>query len=181
MCGIAGIFHYADPDHPVDRDLLVRMTRALAHRGPDAEGFYTKNNIGLGHRRLSIIDLSPTGAQPMANDDGSCWISYNGEFYNHGEFRERLAAKGCRFRGTSDTETLLRLMEQDGPDSLAEMAGIFAFAFWNGRDQTLTLARDPLGVKQLYFHDDGRRIVFASEVKALLQIPDVPREPDPEA
>src|SRR5947207_1507144 len=117
MCGIAGIFHYADPDHPVDPELLGRMTRILAHRGPDAEAFFVKGNVGFGHRRLSIVDLSRTGAQPMSNDDSSCWITYNGEFYNHQEFRSRLAAHGCCFRGTSDTETLLRLMEHDGPDS----------------------------------------------------------------
>jgi asparagine synthase (glutamine-hydrolysing) len=181
MCGIAGIFHYADPNCPIDRDLLGRMTRILAHRGPDAEAFFVKDSVGFGHRRLEIVDLSPTGAQPMPNDDGSCWITYNGEFYNHLEFRARLEAQGCRFRGPSDTETLLRLMEHDGPNALADTAGIFAFGFWDGRNQTLTLARDPLGVKQIYFHDNGRRIVFASEIKALLEDPEVPREPDPEA
>jgi asparagine synthase (glutamine-hydrolysing) len=181
MCGIAGIFHYADPDRPIDRDLLGRMTRILAHRGPDAEAFFVRDNVGFGHRRLSIVDLSPTGAQPMSNDDGSCWITYNGEFYNHEDFRPRLAAHGCCFRGSSDTETLLRLLEHDGPDALADTAGIFAFGFWDGRHQTLTLARDPLGVKQVYFHDNGRRIVFASEIKALLEDPEVPRDPDPEA
>lgn len=181
MCGIAGIFNYADPERAVDRDLLVRMTRSLAHRGPDAEGFHFKDNIGLGHRRLSIVDLSPTGAQPMATDDGACWITYNGEFYNHAEFRERLSARGGGFRGTSDTETLLRLMEQEGPDGLAGISGIFAFAFWDSRSRALTLARDHMGVKQVYYHDDGRRIAFASEIKALLQDPSIPREPDPEA
>ena len=125
MCGIAGIFHYADPDCPVDRDLLVRMTRAIAHRGPDAEDFHVEAGLGLGHRRLSIVDLSPTGAQPMPNDDQSNWITYNGEFYNHKDFRPRLTARGARFRGPSDTETLLRLMELEGPDSLAATAGIF--------------------------------------------------------
>jgi len=180
MCGIAGIFNYADPNQPVDTVLLHRMTRSLAHRGPDAEDFRVRGNIGFGHRRLSIVDLSPTGAQPMVNDDGSRWITYNGEFYNHADFRPRLTARGARFRGPSDTETLLRLMEQEGPDSLAETAGIFAFAFWDSDAQTLTLARDHMGVKQLYFHDDGRRIIFASEIKALLQDPRVPREPDRE-
>lgn len=178
MCGIVGIFHYAEPDRPIDRDLLARMTRTIAHRGPDGEGFYIKDNLGFGHRRLSIVDLSPTGAQPMSNEDGSCWITYNGEFYNHACFRDRLLARGHRFRGRSDTETLLHLMEESGPDGLAEVAGIFGFAFWNSRTHRLTLARDPLGVKQVYYHDDGRRIVFASEIKALLICPDVPRDPD---
>jgi asparagine synthase (glutamine-hydrolysing) len=181
MCGIAGIFHYAEPDKSVDRDLLLRMTRVLAHRGPDDEGFYVDGPIGLGHRRLAIVDLSPTGHQPMGNTDGSCWISYNGELYNHLEFRTRLVAKGHCFRGSSDTETLLHLLEEEGPEALASAVGIFGFAFWDARHSCLTLARDPLGVKQLYFHDDGRRIVFASEIKALLVCPDVPRDPDPEA
>ena len=180
MCGIAGIFHYADPDCPIDRGLLERMTRSLAHRGPDAEDFYISGNVGFGHRRLSIVDLSPTGAQPMPNDDRTSWITYNGEFYNHRDFRPRLAAKGARFRGPSDTETLLRLMDLEGPESLAQTSGIFAFAFWDRKSQTLTLGRDHLGVKQLYFHDDGRRIIFASEIKALLHDPTVPREIDPE-
>ncbi len=141
----------------------------------------SEGNLGFGHRRLSIVDLSPTGAQPMPNDDGSCWICYNGEFYNHRDIRPRLEARGARFRGPSDTETLLRLMELEGPDSLAGISGIFGFAYWDGRNQALTLARDHMGVKQVYFHDDGRRIAFASEIKALLQDPSVPRDPDPEA
>src|SRR5215471_12422467 len=181
MCGIAGIFHYAEPDRTVDRDLLVRMTRALAHRGPDGEGFHIEKNVGFGHRRLAIVDLTPSGGQPMMTSDGTCWITYNGESYNHSDFRNQLVARGHQFRGTSDTETLLYLMQSEGPQRLADVAGIFAFGFWDGRDQSLTLARDHLGVKQLYFHDDGRRIVFASEIKALLTCPDVPRQPDPEA
>ncbi len=137
--------------------------------------------LGLGHRRLSIVDLSPTGAQPMPNDDGTAWICYNGEFYNHQEFRPRLTAKGARFRGPSDTETMLRLMEMEGPDALVNTAGIFGFSYWDSRKKTLTLVRDHMGVKQVYFHDDGRRIIFASEIKALLQDASVPREIDPEA
>ena len=181
MCGIAGIFHYGDPDRRVDRDLLFRMTRTLAHRGPDDEGFHVEGSLGLGHRRLSIVDLSATGSQPMPNEDRSCWITYNGEFYNHASFRERLTAKGHRFRGTSDTETLLHLLEEEGPDCLGGVMGIFGFAFWEAKRHRLTLARDHLGVKQVYYHDNGRRTVFASEIKALLVCPDVPREPDPEA
>jgi asparagine synthase (glutamine-hydrolysing) len=181
MCGIAGLYHYADLGRQVDRNLLVRMTRMLAHRGPDDERFHFAGPIGLGHRRLAIVDLSPTGSQPMPNEARSCWLAYNGEFYNHTVHRERLVSRGISFRGTSDTETLLKLFDEEGPSCLSEVAGIFAFAFWDGRRKHLTLVRDPLGVKQLYFHDDGRRIVFASEIKALLICPDVPREPDPEA
>src|SRR3954447_21913987 len=137
MCGIAGIFHYADPSHPIDRDLLGRMTRVLAHRGPDAESFFVRDNIGFGHRRLAIVDLSPTGAQPMSNDDGTCWITYNGELYNHAWFRERLLARGHSFRGPSDTETLLQVIEEFGPEALTDASGIFGFAFWNSRSHRL--------------------------------------------
>jgi asparagine synthase (glutamine-hydrolysing) len=178
MGGIAGIYHYAEPDRAIDRSLLERMTRTLAHRGPDDEGFYVRGNLGFGHRRLSIVDLSLTGAQPMSSEDGTYSITYDGEFYNHASFREKLCARGHRFRGTSDTETLLHLMKDSGPDALSEVTGIFGFAYWNSHERRLTLARDPLGVKQVYYHDDGRRIVFASEIKALLQCPDVPHEPD---
>lgn len=181
MCGLAGIFHYADPDRPVDRAVLTRMTRALAHRGPDGEGFHVDGPLGLGHRRLAIVDLSPAGAQPMPLDDGAFVIAYNGEFYNHQRFRDALEARGERFRGHSDTETLLRWVARRGPDVLADAAGIFAFALYDREQRRLTLARDPMGVKQLYLHDDGRRVVFASEIKALLECPDVPRRLDPDA
>src|SRR5262245_11308155 len=181
MCGIAGVYHYADQGRPVDRDLLARMTRVLEHRGPAGEGMFVDGPGGLGHRRLAIVDLTATGRQPMTTEGGGCHISYNGEFYNHAAFRERLASHGVRFRGSSDTETLLYLLVEYGPNVLAETAGIFAFAFWDATARRLILARDPLGVKQLYYHDDGRRVVFASEVKALLQCRRVPREADPEA
>src|SRR5262245_7660123 len=181
MCGIAGVFNYADPGQPVDRVALLRMTRALEHRGPDGEGIYVDGGCGLGHRRLSIVDLTDTGRQPMASANSRCCVSYNGEFYNHRQFRHGLENRGTRFRGRSDTETLLYLLEQYGPGSLEGVAGIFAVAFWDGRHRRLILARDPLGVKQLYYHDNGRRIVFGSEIKALLQSPDVPRRIDPEA
>lgn len=178
MCGIAGVFHYGESGRQVDQDLLVKMTRALVHRGPDDEGFYVDRGIGLGHRRLSIVDLSPTGAQPMTNERKNHWITYNGEFYNHTDFRDYLNAKGHQFRGRSDTETLLHLLEEDGPDALLKVMGIFAFGYWEGDKRRLTLARDHLGVKQVYYHDDGKRIVFASEIKALLVRPDVPRQID---
>jgi asparagine synthase (glutamine-hydrolysing) len=181
MCGIAGIFNYAEPDCPVDRELLVRMTRVLEHRGPDDEGFYVDGPIGFGHRRLTIVDLTPTGHQPMPNTDRSSWLTYNGEFYNHSDFRRRLLSAGHVFRGTSDTETLLHLIAESGPDALHDVSGIFAFGYWDVRRQELTLARDHLGVKQLYYHDDGRRLIFASEIKALLQCADIPRDVDFEA
>jgi asparagine synthase (glutamine-hydrolysing) len=180
MCGIAGIFHYRDRDRVVDEAKLRAMTASLTHRGPDDEGFLLAGNVGLGHRRLTIVDLTATGHQPMATNDRSCWITYNGEFYNHQVFRKRLEQRGVRFRGTSDTETLLNVVAELGPDALAETAGIFAFAFWNERDRTLTLARDPLGVKQLYIYDDGETLMFASEMKALI-VGGAPRAIDPAA
>lgn len=181
MCGVAGVYHYGALDRPVDRRVLARMTRALAHRGPDGEGLYVDGPLGLGHRRLAIVDLSPTGAQPMETPDRAAVLAYNGELYNHRVIRARLEARGQRFRGSSDTETVLHWMLAEGPDALAEAAGIFAFALWERGPRRLTLARDPLGVKQLYVHDDGQRIAFASEVKALYHLPDLARRLDPEA
>lgn len=181
MCGIAGIFHYAEPARNVDARLVAAMTRSLAHRGPDGEGLHVAGPIGLGHRRLAIVDLTPTGAQPMQTPCGRACITYNGEFYNHHPFRARLAARGAVFHGTSDTETMLLALQAWGPGFLEDVAGIFALAFWDGGRRRLLLARDPLGVKPLYYHDDGRRIAFASEIKALLLVPGVDRAIDPEA
>jgi len=179
MCGIAGIFHYRASDRSVDRPLLERMTRSIAHRGPDGEGFHVDGPLGFGHRRLAIVDLSETGSQPMSTSDRSLWINYNGEFYNHSEHRVRIQSRHT-FRGPSDTETFLHLFAERGAQCFEDVAGIFAVAFWDKRRRILTLARDPLGVKQLYYHDDGYRIVFASEIKALLCGKDVPREIDEE-
>jgi len=171
MCGIAG---YAGVHRP---ELLGPMCEALVHRGPDDQGVWFDANaqIGLGHRRLSIIDLSPAGHQPMSNRDGTLWISYNGELYNFPEHRERLARAGYPFRSQSDTEVLLALYEEMGLDFLAELNGMFAFALWDARLRRLVLARDHAGVKPLYYWRDGGRIYFASEIKALLRIPDLPR------
>lgn len=178
MCGLVGIFHYSDPERPVDRGPLQVATRRLRHRGPDDEGFHIDGPLGLGHRRLSIVDLSPTGHQPMIDGLSRRAIAYNGEFYDHRRYRDRLASHGVQFRGTSDTETLLHLLALDGPGVLADVSGIFAFAWWDAPRRRLILARDPLGVKQLYVHDDGKRIVFASEIKALFAFPGVPRRID---
>src|SRR5206468_13117828 len=164
MCGVVGIYHYADPLHPIDVPVLTGMMRSIAHRGPDGEGLFVDGPVGLGNRRLAIVDLSQAGRQPMRTADGSCCLSYNGEFYNHSEFRRRLIDKGVVFRGSSDTETLLYLLARHGPGALADVAGIFGFAFWDGRHRRLILGRDPLGVKQLYYHDTGHRIVSGSEL-----------------
>lgn len=180
MCGVAGIYYYGDRGRIVDPIALKRMTDTIRHRGPDDEGMYISGPVGLGHRRLSIVDLTETGRQPMATGDGAFHISYNGEFYNHRDFRPRLEARGRRFRGTSDTETLLLLLAEYGPRVLSDLAAIFTFALWDAAEQRLILARDPLGVKQLYYHDDGTRIVFASEIKALFAQPGVPRELNPQ-
>ncbi|TAJ98623.1 MAG: asparagine synthase (glutamine-hydrolyzing) [Chloroflexota bacterium] len=180
MCGIAGVFHYADPEASIDRGALERMTRCLQHRGPDDEGFFVEGPVAFGHRRLSIVDLSPTGRQPMQTPDRGFCITYNGELYNHAGFRSRLSAHGVTFRGPSDTETLLSMLAQYGPRILSEAAGIFALALWDRRARRLLLARDQLGVKQLYYHDDGRRVIFASEIKALFEFPGVPCELNPQ-
>jgi asparagine synthase (glutamine-hydrolysing) len=165
----------------VNERTLAAMTKCLAHRGPDDEGFFVEGPVGLGNRRLAIVDLNSTGHQPMGGTGGEGVITYNGEFYNHSEFRTVLQSKGCRFRGASDTETLLNLLSTWGPDALTSVAGIFGLAWWDGRNRRLILARDPLGVKQVYYHDDGQRIVFASEIKALMIDPSVPRRADPQA
>lgn len=178
MCGIAGIFNYAEQERPVDADLLRRMTRSLAHRGPDAEGLHIDGPIGLGHRRLSIVDLSPTGAQPMHDPSGRWSLVYNGEFYDHARFRPGLQTRHT-FRGPSDTETLLYLLAEQGPKALEQLSAIFGFAFWDKAERRLLLGRDALGVKQVYLHDDGKRLLFASEIKALLQCELLSRRLDP--
>jgi asparagine synthase (glutamine-hydrolysing) len=180
MCGIAGILHF-DPRGQVDRDLLARMTRVLEHRGPDAEGFYQSGPVGLGHRRLSIIDLSG-GAQPMANEDETVWIAFNGEIFNFPELRRDLEKAGHRFRTRSDTECIVHLYEEHGPDGCARrLVGQFAFAIWDSRLRRLFLARDHVGIKPLFYRWSEDRLLFASEIKAILQDPRVPRELDPGA
>jgi asparagine synthase (glutamine-hydrolysing) len=150
----------------------------MVHRGPDDMGTWHDEGgpVGLGHRRLSIIDLSPAGHQPMTNEDGTVWISYNGEIYDFQEHRARLLAKGHQFRSQSDTEVLVHLYEELGPDFVRELNGIFAIALWDTRKRQLLLARDHAGIKPLYYWQDGPRLYFASEIKALLRIPGIPRE-----
>ena len=180
MCGIAGIFNYRDRE-PVNRALLDEMTDLIAHRGPDGRDVYVDGPLGLGHRRLAIVDLSDAGKQPMATADGRVVITYNGETYNHATFRPELEAGGVRFRGHADTETIIYLFAKHGVDAFAQLAGIFCFAIWDQRDQALYIVRDPVGVKQVYYWTDGSRLAFASEAKALLLHPGVKREPDYEA
>jgi len=177
MCGICG---YIDPAG-IDRDVIERMTSRLEHRGPDSNGVEIIGNTGLGHTRLSILDLSANGNQPMYSADGSCCIVYNGEFYNFAEFREQLAARGERFKSHSDTEVILRLYENEGMDCLHHIRGMFALAVWDNRRDELILARDRVGIKPLYYYHEGGRFVFASEIKSLLAHPAVSRELDREA
>ncbi|HKQ47001.1 MAG TPA: asparagine synthase (glutamine-hydrolyzing) [Phycisphaerae bacterium] len=172
MCGICG---YVGVHRP---ELLEPMCLAMSHRGPDDMGTWhdQAGPVGLGHRRLSIIDLSPAGHQPMTNEDGSVWISYNGEIYDFQRHRERLVAQGHQFRSQSDTEVLVHLYEELGPDFVGELNGIFAIALWDSRQRQLLLARDHAGIKPLYYWQDGEKLYFASEIKALTRIPELPRE-----
>ena len=178
MCGIAGKLQ-KDSTAPVDPELLRRMAGALRHRGPDDEGVWTDGPVGLASRRLAIIDLSPQGHMPMPNQDGSAWIVLNGEIYNFQELRAELVAKGHRFRSMTDTEVVVHLYDEEGVDCLKRLRGMFAFAIWDTRTRTLFLARDRLGKKPLYYYEDDTRFLFASEPKAILADPAVPREPDP--
>jgi asparagine synthase (glutamine-hydrolysing) len=175
MCGIAG---FANVDgRPADAGLLRRMTDAVGHRGPDGDGFHLDGAVGLGHRRLAIIDLV-TGDQPMASVDGRTWIVYNGEIYNYRELRAELAARGATFRTTSDTEVVLAAYEAFGVECLGRLRGMFALAIWDGRRRELFLARDRVGIKPMLYTWDGKRLAFGSEIKALLADPSVPRELD---
>ncbi|MFN2643547.1 MAG: asparagine synthase (glutamine-hydrolyzing) [Burkholderiales bacterium] len=176
MCGIAG---YLSP-RPYGEEALTAMTRRLAHRGPDAEGYFRDGPVAFGHRRLSIIDLAGS-PQPMSTPDGALTIVFNGEIYNFRELRAALAARGHVLRTAGDTETLLYAYRQYGLAMLEQLQGMFAFALWDRDAQRLFIARDHLGVKPLYYQWDGSTFVFASELKALIAHPAVSREPDLEA
>ena len=178
MCGIAG---YVNGGLELaDRALVERMTATLRHRGPDGAGVHLDGPAALGHRRLSIIDLGG-GAQPLANEDGTVWVSYNGELYNEPELRRRLIARGHAFRTDSDTEALVHLYEEDGPDFVRHLNGMFALAIWDARRSRLVLARDRMGQKPLYYAGlSGGGLAFGSEPKALLAHPAVGRRLDPE-
>ena len=179
MCGICGIYNVGTGE-PVSDRLVKAMADTIVHRGPDAEGIYTSGPIGLGHRRLSIIDLAG-GAQPMSNRDGSVWVVFNGEIYNFPELRERLEKKGYTFQTRSDTEAIVHLYEEIGEECFQHLRGMFAIAIWDGRKQQLLLARDRVGKKPLFYAYDGKRVAFASELKAILQVPGIQRDINPEA
>ena len=179
MCGICGKIDLTGK--PVSLDLLRGMTGSMAYRGPDEEGFFCEGPAGLGHRRLSIIDLSPAGRQPMANEDESLHLVFNGEIYDFAETRKELLSRGHTLKSQTDSETLLHLYEDQGTACLKDLKGMFSFGLWDARLQRLWLARDRLGKKPLVYSWDGKRLIFASEIKALLTDPEVPREIDAQA
>ncbi len=181
MCGIAGILAYRNVAPAVARAELARMNDRLAARGPDGSGLWVDSDrrVGFAHRRLAIIDLSERGAQPMASADGTLIITFNGEIYNYRALRAELEAKGYSFRTESDTEVLLQLYADRGPAMVEQLRGMFAFGLWDAPRRRLLLARDPLGIKPLYYADDGWTLRFASQAKALLAGGAVSRDPDP--
>ncbi len=187
MCGIAGIVD--SKGNNIDSLLLKAMCDEMVHRGPDDEGVYVSEvkgegwraKAGLGHRRLSIIDLSPAGHQPMCNEDGTIWIVMNGEIYNFLELRKSLEGNGHRFKSKTDTEVILHLYEDKGLGCVKELRGMFAFAIWDGRKQRLMLARDRIGKKPLLYSQVSNKLIFASEFKALLKHPEISKEIDNEA
>ncbi len=179
MCGICGIF-FLDGEPPVSGATIRRMTATLRHRGPDDEGVYVGPGIGLGHRRLSIIDLEG-GHQPVSNEDGTVWVLLNGEIYNHRELRCELAIRGHRFSTCSDTESIVHLYEEIGEECFSRLRGMFAIAIWDVRRRRLLLARDRVGKKPLFYGAIGDRFVFGSELKALLASGNFPRDIDRQA
>ncbi len=178
MCGICGFFQL---QKEAEAGTLKRMNDQIIHRGPDDEGFFQKDGVGLAARRLSIIDLT-TGHQPLSSHSGNSWITYNGEVYNFPQLRKELAQRGYIFRTQSDTEVVVNLYEEFGLEFVKKLRGMFAFAIYDQKNRRLVLARDHIGKKPLYYHlEDGRRLVFASEIKSILQFPGISRDIDPEA
>ena len=175
MCGIVGIVNNGGG---VNREVLERMNRAIIHRGPDDDGFYVKDNVGLAMRRLSIIDLA-SGKQPIHNHDKTKWIVFNGEIYNYQELRKDLEKDGHRFYTNSDTEAIIHLYDRHGADCLKFLRGMFAFAIWDETEQELFIARDRVGKKPLlYSHQLNGDLIFGSEFMAVLEHPDVERDVD---
>jgi asparagine synthase (glutamine-hydrolysing) len=177
MCGLAGILR--GDGAPAAAEVLRGMAGALAHRGPDDEGFHQDGPLGLAHRRLSILDLTPAGHQPMSNEDGTVWLVYNGQLYGFEPQRDWLRGRGHRFRSRTDTEILVHLYEEKGDDFVRDIDGMFAFALWDARRRRLLLGRDRLGIKPLYYVRAGSVLAFASEARALLAVPEVSLRVDP--
>src|SRR3989339_948874 len=168
MCGICGIYHF-EANNKVKIETIKHMAETLEHRGPDDEGFYFDGNIGLGHKRLSIIDLSQSAHQPMTNEIGTIWLTYNGEIYNYLELKKELLKKGHVFKSNSDSEVIIHLYEEDGEQCLQKLNGMFAFAIWDRKKRKLFAARDRLGIKPFYYYYNDHLFTFASEIKALLK------------
>jgi asparagine synthase (glutamine-hydrolysing) len=167
MCGICGIINL-DSEMTVSKAVIDRMVNQLLHRGPDAADVWLDRRVGLGHTRLSIIDLSKAANQPMSNEDGSIWITYNGEVYNFHALRKKLELKGHRFKSRSDTEVILHLYEEDGAECISQLRGMFAFGLWDQDKKQLLLVRDRMGQKPLYYYKDRQKLLFASEIKGIL-------------
>jgi asparagine synthase (glutamine-hydrolysing) len=183
MCGICGVYKYGQASQGFDEALLIRMSDTIKHRGPDDSGTFLSpdRRVGFGFRRLSIVDLSPAGHQPMLTPDGSVSIVFNGEIYNHQVLRKEFEAKGYRYRSRSDTESILYAYQEYGLDFVHKLLGMFAIALWDERRQLLVLARDRIGIKPLYYTVADGQFIFGSEIKAVLQHPSVSREMDPHA
>jgi asparagine synthase (glutamine-hydrolysing) len=180
MCGICGKLILNDSAASVGRGLLWSMMETIHHRGPDDHGMYISGPIGLGHRRLSIIDLNG-GQQPISNEDGTVWVVFNGEIYNYKELRRFLVSQGHRFRTATDTEVIVHMYEEFGEGFLPKLRGMFGFAIWDDKSKTLLIARDRVGIKPIYFYSDNKALIFASEIKAILADPSVTAELDPAA
>jgi asparagine synthase (glutamine-hydrolysing) len=171
MCGICGVVSF-QPNVPVDRSTLLQMNASLQHRGPDDEGYYEDDQVGLAMRRLSIIDLH-TGQQPISNESGDIWVVYNGEIYNFQKVRAVLEQRGHIFKTQTDTEIIVHAYEEYGDQCVTHFNGMFAIALWDARERRLFLARDRLGIKPLYYWSGVDKLVFGSELKALIVHPDV--------
>jgi asparagine synthase (glutamine-hydrolysing) len=176
MCGICGMVN-SDFEKSVEQPLIKKMCDAIYHRGPDDDGIYVHKNVGIGMRRLSIIDLV-TGKQPISNEDGSVWIVFNGEVYNHKHIRYELEARGHTFSTNTDTETIVHAYEEYGRDCVQKLNGMFAFAIWDNRKKQLFLARDRIGIKPLYYFFDKKKFIFGSELKSILKVKDIPKRID---
>ena len=177
MCGIAGIANYNRPEDK--QALLSRMVGLMHHRGPDASGLYMSGPVGLAHARLSIIDLSSTGNQPIHNEDKTIWIVFNGEIFNYPDLRKDLEAKGHRFYTRTDTEVLIHLYEEKGTELFQMLNGQFALSIWDENEQSLLLGRDRVGIRPLFYSHRNGRIAFASEIKALFADPEIERKLNP--
>jgi asparagine synthase (glutamine-hydrolysing) len=177
MCGICGKVSF-DKDHSIDIDIIKRMMGVMNHRGPDDAGIYLSEHVALGHRRLSIIDVK-TGKQPISNEDGTVWIVYNGEIYNYRDLMSDLKSRGHVFRTKSDTEVIVHLYEEKGEGCVEDLRGMYSFGIWNERERTLFLARDRVGIKPLYYYLGDDCLLFASEIKSILEDPTVKREVSP--